>query len=491
MTTDVIALTRRMPDAWSLMAGLMAGGPDTQVAPRGEDAVLQLFDAQGRPLVSIESPVLVRSPHEISRLLGAEALDAALRGLEGSPRPGGQGGVEPTPLWWTEVRAATGARGGGRLAGVIATRLAAQLGGTVWPSGAWVETYGATVTDVTATSAATTDEPAVDVLTDHAVVVIQDRHTIAMTSWLADAFRAAERGDRALQIVTPPHARLTLPVRTVLSGLPNRWVVQDGKGGYYDGLSGSELHWQDGRFTANGTPAQAFVAELRDAGEAGQQLVLSFRTRHTADTDLLLGGAVEEVWRHFTGEQPAGWGTAEPATSPWSRQELTALVRDRAPQPSWLVAVGGPDQPALATLQVSRTTGGVEEDVTLALGYPPQAPLPTDDLPKLAEKLVARHGLVSMLIQQRTARSDLAVPPRLEIPPLPLAFVLGREGVDEVGLTVARRPPLPEPPRQLGRAGAAGFYYPLGDGAWQEWEQLMTHLLGSNGDAAAEPADDN
>ncbi|MFH9423157.1 DUF6177 family protein [Streptomyces sp. NPDC017529] len=485
MTTDVIALTRRMPDVWSLAAGMMAGGPEAHVSSHADGAVLRLADAEGRPLASVEAPVLVHTPGEAARLLGPSGA---------VPGAG--------PLWWTEVRAATGARGGDRLAGVIASRLVAQLGGAVWPRSAAVDAYGETVTDVVPTAGQATEHPAVDVLTGKAAVVVQDRPVICLTAWLSDAFRAAASGERALQIVTPPGARLTLPVRTALTGIPNRWVVQDGEGGYYDGLSGSELRWQpgaDGHFAATGNLVPAFVrgtpAEQADGTDGtraaatagaegaeddgytpGRQLVLSLRVRHAADRDLVLGGALEDVWQHVTGAPPAGWGTAEPAALRWSRHELTDFARERAPEPTWLVVVGHPDRPGIATLRVSRTGEGVEEDVTAAFGFPYDADLPIGGLPELSARLVTRHGLVTSLVQQRVARTDLSVPARFEVPAQPLAFVLGSAEVREIGITHARRPPLPEAPRQLGPMAAAGFHYPLGEGGWEALEGLIGYL---------------
>ncbi|UGY93029.1 DUF6177 family protein [Streptomyces gobiensis] len=456
MTTDVIALTEQMPDPWTLMAGLMSGGPDTSVAAAGDGAVIQLCDAEGRPLASVEAPMLVQTPGEIARLLGPDAAPVT------------------EPMWWTEVRAATAAPNSPQLAGTIATRLVGQLGGAVWPPEATAPDGGAAaVPGVTATAATAAAQPAVDVLTDKVAAVIQDRPVVAMTAWLADALRATRTSDRGLQIVTPRTARLTLPLRAALSGLPNRWVVQDGEGGYYDGLSGSELHWQDGAFTATGTLASPY-AQLAETGE--HQLLLTFATRHPADRDLLLGGALEATWQQLTGAAPAGWGTAEPANLPWDRQELTDLARDRAPDPTLLVAVGHPGRPAIATLRVGRVPSGVEEEVTLALGYPKDTAPPLDTLLELAEQLVTEHGLVSLLIQRRHARADLTIPAHLEAPPVPGAFLIGSEAVQEIGPAQARRSPLTDPPVQLGRGADAGLYYPLGDGGWEAYQQLMGEL---------------
>ncbi|WP_432587654.1 DUF6177 family protein [Streptomyces sp. HD1123-B1] len=472
MTKDVITLTQQMPAPLSVLAGLLSGGPDKLVGTTGEDAVVQLCDPQGRPLVSVESPVLVQVAGEAERLLGATA--------------------PPVPFWWTEARATTGVEEAERLAGTFAARLASLSGGSVWPPEAGRSLAVVASDGVGVAPAPAAAQPAVDVLTDQVAVVIQDRPVIAMTAWLSDALRATARAELGLQIVTPPGARLSPAVRTSLGGWPSRWVVQDEKEGYYDGLSGAVLRWQNGLFAPvapeDATPedpdtpvADAYRA-FADTGE--RQLAVTFRTVHPADDRLVLGGALESVWRELTGEPPAGWGTAEPANLPWSVRQLTDLAHDRAPEPTWLVVVGSPDRPALATVRVSRTTGGVEEDVTLAFGYGPDEQPPLEALPRVAEILATRHHLQSMLLQLRKARRDLMVPPRFEGPGVPLAFVLGPEEVRELPGDRARRTPLADPPLPLGPAARPALYYPLpgdpGDlSGWQDFERLMRHLKGA------------
>ncbi|MEE1768602.1 DUF6177 family protein [Streptomyces sp. JV185] len=472
MTKDVIALTTRMPDPLTVLAGLLAGGPDKLVGTTGEDAVVQLCDEQGRPLVSIEAPLLVQVAGEAERLLGATA--------------------PPVPFWWTEARATTGVEEAELLAGTFAARIATLAGGSAWPpeaarSLAVVKTDGVSVAPTPAAA-----QPAVDALTDKVAVIIQDRPVIAMTAWLSDAFRAAANAELGLQIVTSPGATLSPAVRNSLSGWPSRWVVQDEKDGYYDGLSGAVLRWQSGMFATvesadatredPRTPVAAAYQEVAETGE--RQLAISFRTVHPADERLVLGGALEAVWQELTGQAPAGWGTAEPANLPWSLRRLTDVAFDRAPEPTWLVVVGSPDRPGLATVRISRTKAGVEEDVTLAFGYGPGEELPLDALPRVAEVLATRHHLQSMLVQLRRARRDLAVPPRFEGPGVPLAFVLGAEEVREMPGDRARRTPLSEPPVQLGPRSRPALYYPLpGDpsdlSGWQDFERLMRHLKGA------------
>ncbi|EGX55475.1 hypothetical protein SZN_32726 [Streptomyces zinciresistens K42] len=459
MTKDVIALTPKMPDLPTLLAGLYAGGPDLGVHTTADGAVVQLCAPDGRPLVSVEAPLLVQVPGETARLLD---------------HPVGEG-----PMWWTEARASSAVAEAGRLAGSFAGRLATVLGGTVWPPEAATTDVVPLTTNVSAIPVPATSTPAVDVLTDSTAVVIQDRPVVAMTSWLSDALRTATAADRALQIVTPPTARLTLPTRTALHGLPNRWVVQDPQHGYYDGLSGAVLHWKNGTFTpVRDEEGAASTAEaFKTATETGErQLLLTLRTRHPADADLVLGHALETAFRHLTGSPPAGWSTAEPVNLPWSTRQLTDLARSRAPRPTWLIAIGHPDRPALATMRVLRTTAGVEEDITLALGHGRNETPPLHAIEALAAELDAEHGLVTLLTALRTARRDLTVPARFELPPFPVAFTLGHDEARRIGTARVERPARRPIPVRLGSA----FHYRLGDGsnaeAWITFQHLTQHL---------------
>ncbi|MER6910709.1 DUF6177 family protein [Streptomyces sp. NPDC000594] len=485
MTKDMIALTPRMPDPAIVLAGLLAGGPDRLVGTEGEGAVIQLCDEQGRPLVSVEAPLLIQVEGEAERLLGAEP-----------PR---------VPYWWTEARATTGVPEAERLAGAFAGRVAELGGGTGWPRAATASLAVVPAEGISAAPAPAAAAPAVDVLTDKVAVVIQDRPVVAMTAWLADAYRAAAAAGLGLQIVTPAGTTLSPAVRDSLSSWPNRWIVQDQRDGYYDGLTGALVRWEHGLFVpapaeaapppdprvtdapGTGTPVARAYQEVRgDTGE--RQLALTFRAVHPADEQLVLGGGLETAWRELTGTAPAGWGTAEPANLPWSPRRLTDLARSRAPEPTWFVVVGTPQRPGLATIRVLRTTAGVEEETTLAFGYGPDEEPPLELLPGVAEALAVRHRLQSMLVQLRRARRDLAVPPRFEGPGVPLAFVLGAEEVRALPGDRARRTPLPTAPRELGPASRPALYYPFpGDpsdlSVWADFERLTRHLKGTEPEA--------
>ncbi|MGW1673633.1 DUF6177 family protein [Streptomyces sp. NPDC002324] len=483
MTRDVIALTPKMPDVWALMTSLYAGGSDLDLSAAADGAVVQLHGPGGRPLVSVESPVLVQVPGEAERLLGQTVR---------------------APFWWTEARASTAVPEAERLAGVVCGRLNALLGGSTWPPGA----ASTEVVDVSAVPSAGSGQPAVDVVTEHAAVVLVDRPVVALTSWLAEIMRTAVASRRSLQIVTPPGVRLTTAARTTLARVPNRWVVRDPECGYYDGLSGAVLRWRDGAFSPafaeDGTAAVAAaftrpapVSEKGAAGRTaggtagspadeppGRQLIVALRTVHRADERLLLGGALEAAWQELTGAAPAGWGTAEPVNLPWSRRQLTDLARERAPEPSQLVVVGAPERPALATVRVTRTTKGVEEDAVLTVGYAAGEEPPLDRIQALADTAVREHGLRTMLTSVRVARADLTTAPRLEGPPLPVAFTLGPDDVHTIGLDRARRPPVEVRAVPLGPAARPALHYPLGDGAdteaWGRLQQLTAHLKGDH-----------
>lgn len=474
MTKDVIALTKKMPDPLSVIAGLLSGGPDKLAGAEGDGAVVQLCDEQGRPLVSVEAPLLVQVRGEAERLLGASEPEV--------------------PYWWTEARATTGVKEAEQLAGTFAARLATLVGGTAWPPQATTSLAVVKSDGVSAVPTPAAAQPAVDVLTDKVAVIIQDRPVVAMTAWLSDALRAAANAELGLQIVTPAGTRLSPAVRSSLPGWPSRWVVQDEKDGYYDGLSGAVLEWRNGLFVTVESPdatpqdphtpvADSFKKDVEDTGE--RQLAISFRAVHPADDRLVLGGALESVWREITGEPPAGWGTQEPANLPWSLRQLTDVAHERSPDSTWLVAVGTPERPGLATVRISRTEAGVEEDVTLAFGYGPGEEVPTDAVRRAAEVLATRHDLQSMLVQLRKARRDLSVPPRFEGPGVPFAFVLGAEEVRAMPGDRARRTPLAQAPVPLGPRTRPALYYPLpgdpGDmSGWADFERLMRHLKGAS-----------
>jgi hypothetical protein len=116
MTYDVIALARRTPDPRTIVAGMLAAGEQLRVRETANGAVVQLCADDGRPLVSLETPVLVQVPGELDRLLGP-----------------GYGDRLGLPVWWMEARAPSGQPEAEALARRFAAEVARRLDGLVWP----------------------------------------------------------------------------------------------------------------------------------------------------------------------------------------------------------------------------------------------------------------------------------------------------------------------------------------------------------------------
>ncbi|MFG2389839.1 DUF6177 family protein [Streptomyces lavendulae] len=239
-------------------------------------------------------PLLLQVPGEAARPLGPGA------------EPSGDG-----PAWWIEARAAVGVPKAEQLAGAFAARPTMLLGSRVWPPDA-LGTVGAAcpvdVSGVTAVPAPAAAQQAVDMLTDEAAIVLHNRPVVPMTSWLSEVLRATVESERSLQIVTPPPLP-PLPARMLLQSTPSRWVVQDERCGYYDGLNGAVLRWQYGAFSLaldeNGeTPVADAFTEVRRTGE--RQLIVSFCTLRRPEA-VVLGGALEAAWQGHCRSRPVNW----------------------------------------------------------------------------------------------------------------------------------------------------------------------------------------
>ncbi|MFI0482176.1 DUF6177 family protein [Actinomadura sp. 9N215] len=290
----------------------------------------------------------------------------------------------------------------------------------------------------------------IDVMSERVGVVMQNRPVVSLSSWMAEAIRACAEDGKGLQVVTPVHSRLTLPLRLALTGPDCRWVVTDPAGGYYDGFSGTRLAWDGAAFSPDGGMADAF----KEAGPDGTQFVINATVRHTAYDTLAVGVVAQVICEELGGGPPAGWGTSEPAGITWNVERLTTLCRDRAPQPTWLVFVG---DGVVGTMTVTRTTSGVQETVTAGVGR-------EADARALAERLDAGFSLVSMLAQKIPGRPDLTVEPRWSGPPVPVGMAVGPEAQAEIGARV------------LGRA--EWFDLDEGPEGWAEFARIISTRKG-------------
>ncbi len=324
----------------------------------------------------------------------------------------------------------------------------------------------------------TAAHPAVDFRTDRVAVVMQDRPVVPLSSWLADVIRICAANGKGLQLVTPAASRLTTALHQAFTGPDSRWVA-DGPGGHHDGHTGRRLGWTGDMF-APLDPAALAPAFTGGPPAPAWHHGITVQLRHRPVASLTLGGALEQLVTALTGAPPAGWGTAEPATQPWSRASVTELCRARAPRRTWICAVSSPsaaglvDGPVLATMVVSRTDSWVLETIRCTAVH--SEPLPAGALlPVLA---ALGDDVRQALVQQVPGRPDATCAPQWTGLSTPVAILAGPEA------TEGRRPgdltgvgELAH--RWLGRS----LWYELRDPgedpaqAWSRLEQVMAHLM--------------
>ncbi len=282
------------------------------------------------------------------------------------------------------------------------------------------------------------DLPSVDVLTDAAAVVVQERPVVGLSRWLADVIGVA--APRRLQVVTPATSRLTTVLESTLRSASGRWVVRTATGDHYDGLRGDPLRWSGSAFVPAGGPAPAEFTAPPEL--TGGTVRIRVSARHPATAGLELGGLAAGLVGRLTGARPAGWGVAEPASEDWDPGELTRHLRDRMPGPASVVLVGGGAASALGTMTVSRRPAGVVEQLELSVG---SAEVPGHDtLDQAAQTLpVGAAVLQTMFVHLAPGRSDCTVAPRRTGPPLPYGVLIGPEGVAPRGAEHALAAPAP------------------------------------------------
>lgn len=465
MSYDLVALTAAEPDALVIARILRETVPDGVVRPLAGGNVLEVLGENGDPLFAVEPAQRVDVADEAVRLLGRDVV----------------AGLPEGRCWWVELHARP--HGVAREAAArAADALALRLGGSVWTSGPGVERLvenaraawhtGAEGTDADGAGAGRTGAegtdadaradryPAVGFAARDAVVVVQDREVVPLTAGISDALAEHGARGRGLQVLTPSSARITYALRTLLSQPLARWVVADGEGGHFDGISGLPLVWHSengfvprrptgsrpsgpaGVETGALEPAPGFL----DPEPLAAHLVVDLLVEHTKPLVPPLGRAAEVVAGHLAGTRPAGWGTHEPALGPWNPEGVARAARHRAPGGAVLHLAGpggGGDREGVFAggIRVSWDGEHARERVSLAFGYPGEPPVA--DLPALVAAL-AGEGLLSTLhVRRGRGRPDLTFAPRWHGVLTPVGMAVGPDAVARVGEEALLSGPLP------------------------------------------------
>lgn len=282
-----------------------------------------------------------------------------------------------------------------------------------------------------------TAHPAADRSTPEVLLVEQARAVVGLSSWLADAARTASAGKRLLQVLTPADSRISYPLELMLGDGGGQWVVRAGDGhrdGFRDGFLGLPVAWNGARFA----PVDGPAVDPGEGDPAAGSLQIQLTTLHPATAGLHLGAAAAAAVHALTGADPLGWGTSEPATQPWSVAQLTDLCRERAPEPTALVVVGGePGRRAVGRIRASRVPAGVLEEVRLA--GPAARAVTQDAIDELVENVAGSAR--SMIVSVHPTRSDGTRPARPSPPATPYGMLIGPEVVSACGVDHAQRAP--------------------------------------------------
>lgn len=280
--------------------------------------------------------------------------------------------------------------------------------------------------------------------------------------------KVARAGGRVV-VVSDGRSVLTEPMRHALQQVGGRWVVRGEDGQLRDGRSGRRLERFQDAVSAEPprSPDDLALAHLDLRTPTATQLVVSMSTRHQARAETLLGGTVDALVRGLGEDSPGAWGTHEPTARSWHRAALTAHARSRMPRSTTYVVTGSARLPLGLELTARRTDQGVEELVTGLVGIGGVDDEVVDrrlaDVPRLLAELAAVGMPLFGLVMARRGRADLAWPPVLESPPVPVALLIGPPGVRGLGLDVAdlgRR----FGATVTGRPRTPGLVVPLGDG---------------------------
>lgn len=485
MSRDLIALLHDRPTLEGLTEALLAAGSGLRVRLVADGAVVELRDDADRLLAGVRAAQRLTVSAEADRVLDSVVTDDL-----------------PAQPWWVEGRTTVTGEAD-PLTWNALLRFARSL----------TERYGGVVCDpdrgpvhldaVLTRDADHSIPPGLSAVTEHSLIAVDDRPLVTFSSWLVDAMATYRGVDRGLQLVTPSTSRLTPAMQTLLTTPLTRWVVAGSDGDHYDGWSGVPLSWHEvygfvgdtHSFQAHGPhpdftegSAPSDLADLpghHGHHGHGHHLLVDVKSHHPAETDLLLGEALELITETLAGARPVLFGPSEPVCLPWEPGTVTRLCRARAPGSTLLVFTGHPEavrpheaRPFSGTFKVKRTEEGVQESVTLTIGFSPGEKPDLSLLLPLVRELCARNVLHSMAVRHRPGPMDLTRTPRATGALTPVGIAFGADNVMSVG--VGRALSAPVDTTRLGPRLTPAVWYRLDEAdspdPWDRFRALMTHL---------------
>jgi len=326
-------------------------------------------------------------------------------------------------------------------------------------------------------SAAVVDHPLVDGYGPGWIATETRADVVPLTAGMSDLLhRVATAGERPI-VVSGDFSRMTRPLAEALTAVGGHWVIRTAHDGCYDARTGTSLERpQDALAPGRAATHPAFV---RAAVAARLQLVATVSTRHRVSRPVRLGGVLEAASEAFAGRAPAVWGPTEPLVAPWNRDDLTEYSRRRMPADSRWAAVAHGDHPLVGTLEVVRTSEGLEETTHVWADVAGAGEERADALALEARRFLGRAAGIGMpllgVALAAIGSPDLALRCTAAPQPEPLALLIGPPGVRALGL---------EPGRWASDFGAAvvgsprlpAVLLPLGTASGGGWNRLAEVL---------------
>lgn len=284
--------------------------------------------------------------------------------------------------------------------------------------------------------------------------------------------RVAAEGSRPI-VVSGEFSRMTQPLAEALSAVGGRWVIRTASDGLYDARTGARLESVDAVLRPTPiTTENVHPAFLRSPVASRLQAIVTVSTRHRVSRPVRLGGVLDAASEAFAGVTPTAWGPTEPLVAPWDRDDLTERSRRRMPTDSRWAAVTSADRPVVGTVQVARTSEGLEETTRVWADVGGQGDERGASLGLTSRELLARVAGIGMPLLgvafAAIGSPDLARRCTVSPQPEPLALLIGPPGVRalgvdpaawarEVGAAVVGSPRLPGMLVSLGSVDGGGW----------------------------------